>query len=111
LFGEMVRVDANGAPQALLIAERFVPNQGDAWQWTLDRVRRGIHAPALTATDDEAGRETIAAYQPFARVIGKRLAGGRGRAQMGSRGPVRDGADRALPFNILNMRHVIASCS
>jgi maltose alpha-D-glucosyltransferase/alpha-amylase len=74
LFGEMVRVDADGAPQTLLIAERFVPNQGDAWQWTLDRVRRGIHAPALTGTDDEAGREVIAAYQPFARVIGKRVA-------------------------------------
>ena len=74
LFGEMVRVDADGAPQTLLIAERFVPNQGDAWQWTLDRVRRGIHAPALTGTDDEAGREAIAAYQPFARVIGKRVA-------------------------------------
>ncbi len=40
LFGEMVRVDADGTPQTLLIAERFVPNQGDAWQWTLDRVRR-----------------------------------------------------------------------
>ncbi|MGC2024293.1 alpha-glucosidase C-terminal domain-containing protein, partial [Bradyrhizobium sp.] len=74
LFGEMVRVDADGTPETLLIAERFVRNQGDAWQWTLDRVRRGIHAPALTGTDDEAGREAIAAYQPFARVIGKRLA-------------------------------------
>ena len=74
LFGEMVRVDADGTPQTLLIAERFVHNQGDAWQWTLDRVRRGIHAPALTGTDDEAGREAIAAYQPFARVIGKRVA-------------------------------------
>jgi maltose alpha-D-glucosyltransferase / alpha-amylase len=73
LFGEMVRLDADGTPQTLLIAERFVHNQGDAWQWTLDRVRRGIHAPALTGTD-EAGREAIAAYQPFARVIGKRLA-------------------------------------
>ena len=63
LFGEMVRVDADGTPQTLMIAERFVLNQGDAWQWTLDRVRRGIHAAALTGTDDEAGREAIAAYQ------------------------------------------------
>jgi len=74
LFGEMVRVGVDGTPQTLLIAERFVLNQGDAWQWTLDRVRRGIHAPALTGTDYEAGQEAIAAYQPFARVIGKRLA-------------------------------------
>ena len=73
LFGEMVRVDADGTPQTLMIAERFVLNQGDAWQWTLDRVRRGIHTAALTGTDDEAGREAIAAYQPFATVIGKRL--------------------------------------
>ena len=54
LFGEIVRVDADGTPQTLMIAERFVRNQGDAWQWTLDRVRRGIHAAALTGTDDEA---------------------------------------------------------
>ena len=73
LFGEIARVDADGTPQTLMIAERFVLNQGDAWQWTLDRVRRGIHAAALTGTDDEAGREAIAAYQPFATVIGKRL--------------------------------------
>jgi maltose alpha-D-glucosyltransferase / alpha-amylase len=73
LFGEMVRVDADGTPQTLMIAERFVRNQGDAWQWTLDRVRRGVHAAALTGTDDEAAREAIAAYQRFATVIGKRL--------------------------------------
>ena len=74
LFGEMVRVGADGTPQTLLIAERFVRNQGDAWQWTLDRVRRGIHAAALTGPDDEAGREAITAYQSFAKVMGKRLA-------------------------------------
>ncbi len=74
LFGEMVRVGADGTPQTLLIAERFVRNQGDAWQWTLDRVRRGIHAAALTGPDDEAGREAITAYQTFAKVMGKRLA-------------------------------------
>jgi maltose alpha-D-glucosyltransferase / alpha-amylase len=75
LFGEMVRVGADGTPQTLMIAERFVLNQGDAWQWTLDRVRRGIHAAALTGPDDEAGREAITAHhQSFAKVIGKRLA-------------------------------------
>ena len=74
LFGEMVRVGTDGTPQTLLIAERFVRNQGDAWQWTLDRVRRGIHAAALIGTDDEAMRDTITAYQLFAKVMGKRRA-------------------------------------
>ena len=73
LFGEVVRVDADGTPQTLMIAERFVHNQGDAWQWTLDWVRRGVHAAALTGTNHEGGREAIAAYQRFAAVIGKRL--------------------------------------
>jgi maltose alpha-D-glucosyltransferase / alpha-amylase len=73
LFGELVRVGADGAPQTLIICERFVRNQGDAWQWTLDRVRRGVHAAALTVTDHEAGPEAIAGYQPFAMMIGKRL--------------------------------------
>ena len=74
LFGEIVRVNADGTPQTLVIAERFVRNQGDAWQWTLDRVRRGIHAAALIGTDDEAVRDAIATYQLFAKVMGKRLA-------------------------------------
>ena len=47
LLGEMVRVDADGTPQTLIIAERFVRNQGDAWQWTLDRVRLAVHAAAF----------------------------------------------------------------
>ncbi len=73
LFGEMVRVDGDGTPQTLIIAERFVRNQGDAWQWTLDRVRLAIHAGAFAGTEDEVGREAIATYQSFAAVIGKRL--------------------------------------
>ena len=73
LFGEMVRVDGDGTPQTLIIAERFVRNQGDAWQWTLDRVRLAIHAGAFAGTEDEVGREAIATYQSFAAVMGKRL--------------------------------------
>ena len=73
LFGEMVRVDGDGTPQTLIIAERFVRNQGDAWQWTLDKVRLAIHAGAFAGTEDEVGREAIATYQSFAAVIGKRL--------------------------------------
>ncbi len=73
LFGEMVRVDADGTPQTLIIAERFVRNQGDAWQWTLDKVRLGIHAAAFAEADLDAGREAIATYQSFAAVMGKRL--------------------------------------
>ncbi len=73
LLGEMVRVDADGTPQTLIIAERFVHNQGDAWQWTLDRVRLAINAAAFAGADDDAGQEAIAAYQSFAAVMGKRL--------------------------------------
>src|SRR5271166_1211275 len=69
LFGEMVRVDGDGTPQTLIIAERFVRNQGDAWQWTLDRVRLAIHAGAFAGTEDEVGREAIATYQSFAAVM------------------------------------------
>ena len=73
LFGEMVRVDGDGTPQTLIIAERFVQNQGDAWQWTLDKVRLATHAGAFAGTEDEVGREAIATYQSFAAVMGKRL--------------------------------------
>jgi maltose alpha-D-glucosyltransferase/alpha-amylase len=73
LLGEIVRVDAKGTPQTLVIVERFVRNQGNAWEWTLDTIRRGIHPAALTGTDDEAGRDAIAAYLPFTAAIGQRL--------------------------------------
>ncbi len=68
LLGEATRVDADGVETALIIAQAFVRNQGDAWSWTLDQLSR--------AADAEPGvdREDIfAACIGLAAAIGQRL--------------------------------------
>ncbi len=79
LYGEVVRVDPAGVPHTLAILQGFVDNQGDAWNWALDYLRRAIDELALAvdggdATHDRINEgEAIEGYQTFAGVIGRRL--------------------------------------
>ena len=78
LFGELVRVDDEGTPHTVALAQGFVRNQGDAWVWTLDFLARQIEEVAIIGTaaeGDEAAAEqdTFAGYQAFAANVGKRL--------------------------------------
>ena len=80
LYGEVVRVDPAGVPHTLAILQGFIDNQGDAWNWALDYLRRAIdelahvgdshdHAPDRTHDEEDA----MAGYSVLAGVIGKRL--------------------------------------
>ncbi len=40
MLGSLVHVDASETPVALALLMRFMPNQGDAWTFTLDYLRR-----------------------------------------------------------------------
>jgi maltose alpha-D-glucosyltransferase/alpha-amylase len=51
LLGEVVRTDNAGEPHTLAILQGFIENQGDAWHWVLDYLRR--------ATDDLAVAVTV----------------------------------------------------
>jgi maltose alpha-D-glucosyltransferase/alpha-amylase len=78
LFGELVRVDADGTPHTVGLAQGFVRNQGDGWGWTLDFLARQVEEAALTATaetgDAEAAeQDAFSGYQVFAANIGRRL--------------------------------------
>ncbi len=94
LLGEVTRVAKDGTPHLLIVLQRFVHNQGDAWQWTLNVLTRvfqqtTIALPALPVVDTEAGapapsdasRETaetleaaaLAELEVGAAVLGKRL--------------------------------------
>jgi maltose alpha-D-glucosyltransferase/alpha-amylase len=81
----------NGEPMTLAILQGYVPNQGDAWQYTLttlDHYLKGIEVappevpPALprsivqaSAADlPEAAARTIGAYLESARLLGQRTA-------------------------------------
>ncbi len=68
LFGEVVRIDADGTPNTLVIVQGFVRNQGDGWGWTLDLLAR------LADTATESDEDPVAGeYAPFATVLGRRL--------------------------------------
>ena len=71
LFGEVVRVAADGTPHTVALAQGFVRNQGDGWGYTLDFLAAGVEAAALTGQEDG---DTFAPYEVFARAIGTRLA-------------------------------------
>jgi maltose alpha-D-glucosyltransferase/alpha-amylase len=73
-LGELLRVDAQGLPHTLLIVERFVRNQGDAWGWSLDLLRRAIASVAVTDANEDAREEALGPYLPLAAAIGQRLA-------------------------------------
>ncbi len=61
ILGEVRRT---GDDTLLMLAQRFVHNQGDAWSWTLGVLER-------LATADDA---TFANYASFAETLGRRLA-------------------------------------
>ena len=74
LQGEVVRIDQQGVPFTLMILQRFVANQGDAWTWTLDFLRRTV-GEALLIGGSSSGfeQQLLLGYAPLARAIGTRL--------------------------------------
>lgn len=60
LLGEVSRSNAAGTPHSMIVLQSFVPNQGDAWSYTLDFLTR---APSETE-----------GYAALAAAIGTRLA-------------------------------------
>jgi maltose alpha-D-glucosyltransferase/alpha-amylase len=80
LFGEVVRVDPEGVPHTLAIVQGYVDNQGDAWNWSLDHLRRSVDELAIAVDTDasstpDRGNETLLleGYASLAGIIGRRL--------------------------------------
>ena len=73
LMGEVIRFDDAGTPHTTMLAQGFVRNQGDAWSWTLDYLKR---VSADIAGDDEEGafEDALSGYLALAAAIGRRLA-------------------------------------
>ena len=55
LLGEVVRVSADETPHTLAIVQGVIANQGDAWTWVLDNLRRAVEHSALV---DETNTRT-----------------------------------------------------
>ncbi|MDQ2801216.1 MAG: putative maltokinase, partial [Pseudomonadota bacterium] len=75
LLGEMVRIDADGTRHTLAVVQGFIRNQGDAWNWTLEWLMRGLSDLASADTDDDAAAqsERFAEFEAAAGILGRRL--------------------------------------
>jgi len=73
LYGEVVRVAADGTPHTLVLAQGFLRNQNDGWTWTLDFLARTVEEYAVTGEADEHHADAFASYNGFAATMGRRL--------------------------------------
>ena len=74
LLGEVVRVDEDGTPHTLMLVQQYVDNQGDAWNWTLEYLRRTLDDAALTDESLEDYGKELRGYATLAAAMGRRLA-------------------------------------
>jgi maltose alpha-D-glucosyltransferase / alpha-amylase len=73
LLGEIVRVDPKTTPYTLFIIQSAIQNQGDAWTWMMDNLRRALEDAAL---EDEAGAaspHTFSLLNEYVAMVGRRL--------------------------------------
>jgi maltose alpha-D-glucosyltransferase/alpha-amylase len=73
LLGEVVRIEADGTRHALVIAQCFIRNQGDAWTWTLDLLMRSLSDLAGGDEAAAADAERHEDYDAIATLLGRRL--------------------------------------
>ena len=71
LLGEVVRFAKDGTPHTLAIVQGVIPNQGDAWTWVLDNLRRAVEDAALTDGEASPDYQVLTTY---VGTIGQRLA-------------------------------------
>ena len=74
LLGEVLRVDSDGTPHTLALLHARVANQGDAWAWTQDYLKRTLENAALTGESQADYAEELSGYATVAAAIGRRLA-------------------------------------
>jgi maltose alpha-D-glucosyltransferase/alpha-amylase len=73
LLGEITRVANDGSEHSMIVAQTFVRNQGDAWQYTLDYLSRFTQSLSLQAPTTETESDQLAGYASFVRALGTRL--------------------------------------
>ncbi|HWL28196.1 MAG TPA: phosphotransferase, partial [Burkholderiaceae bacterium] len=74
LLGELARIEPDGTPRTLALLHARIDNQGDAWTWTQDYLKRTLENAALTGESRDDFDEELSSYTTVAAAIGKRLA-------------------------------------
>ncbi|MES2552347.1 MAG: maltose alpha-D-glucosyltransferase [Pseudomonadota bacterium] len=76
-MGDVTRIDSNGVPNTLIMMQGFVHNQGNAWEWSVDRLNRALHLGTRLQAEETglplqiAG--TVQELTGFAGILGRRL--------------------------------------
>jgi maltose alpha-D-glucosyltransferase/alpha-amylase len=73
LLGEIVRVDPKNAPYTLFIVQGAIPNQGDAWTWVMDNLRRALEDAALENEAGAPSHHTFSLLNQYVGTVGRRL--------------------------------------
>jgi maltose alpha-D-glucosyltransferase / alpha-amylase len=73
LLGWIEHLGSDGSPTVVAILQRFVENQGDAWAWTLDVLKRELE-PAALAEAETPIDQAFATYWPYVELLGRRAA-------------------------------------
>jgi maltose alpha-D-glucosyltransferase/alpha-amylase len=74
LLGEVARTAPDGTRSTLIIIQGAIRNQGDAWTWMLDTLRRTIDDALVAASDsNDLGDALFAPLLDFVSSVGTRL--------------------------------------
>jgi maltose alpha-D-glucosyltransferase/alpha-amylase len=74
LLGSMIRRDAEGQDNLLMIAQGYLSNQGDAWGWTQNNLERAIRDELAEAiSEQEQHYNALGELADFAGLLGQRL--------------------------------------
>ncbi|HEY4345418.1 MAG TPA: maltose alpha-D-glucosyltransferase [Parvibaculum sp.] len=72
-FGDVIRTSRNGESATIAVLQGFIPNQGDAWTWTLDFLNRVLTERALADASADVEIDPLDEYDQFAAIVGRRL--------------------------------------
>ena len=74
LLGAVVRVDGQGQSNLLMIAQGYLSNQGDAWEWTQNNLERAVRDEMTRGRSElEQHANALLELKDFAALLGQRL--------------------------------------
>ena len=74
LLGSVIRRDADGEDALLMIAQGYLSNQGDAWEWTQNNLERALRDELADAvSEQEQHYNALGELKDFAGMLGQRL--------------------------------------
>jgi maltose alpha-D-glucosyltransferase/alpha-amylase len=94
--GSLIYTDRSGESSAIGVVQGLVPNEGDAWNWTLEELDRYYEHGAHSSlpTDAQQERDFVGAYAESARRLGRRT----GELHLALAAPTGDPAFAPEPF-------------